>query len=208
MTVHKVTEEQFLDDVADHRMTIIRDDGIYRHVAFKRPGTSDMHFDLITWPMCLCYTGDMGTYVFRRLEDMFVFFRTSHPCQSPEDKNLKINPSYWAEKLEAVDRTDGLKQYSPDKVRAEVKEWLDNLDASEELRQAVEDEVLSEADDQYAAVEAIRNFEFEGEEIFSDFFEVGIDEYTGRFIWCCYALAWGVQQYDAHRTATQRERNR
>lgn len=69
-------EQRFLNDVANHEMIIIRDDGVNRHVRFKRPNSSCMYFDLITWPGHLCYTGDMGSYVFRRLEDMFEFFRT------------------------------------------------------------------------------------------------------------------------------------
>jgi hypothetical protein len=32
---------------------------------------------------------------------------------------------------------------------------------------------------------------------FADFWECNSDEYTSRFIWCCYALSWGIKQYDA-----------
>lgn len=71
-----ITEETFLADVAAHQIHVLRDDGVHRHIRFKRPGTYCMQFDLITWPGYLCYTGDMGTYVFNRLEDMFEFFRT------------------------------------------------------------------------------------------------------------------------------------
>ena len=90
---HSPSQEEFQKDVSQHGVTIIRDDGVNRHIRFKRPGTMCMHFDLITWPGYLCYCGDMGTYVFSRLEDMFEFFRTDRD----------INPGYWAEKLQAVD---------------------------------------------------------------------------------------------------------
>lgn len=82
------TEKRFLGDVAKHQMTILRDDGVNRHVRFKQPNSSNMFFDLITWPGCLCYTGDMGTYVFRRLEDMFEFFRTDREHQHLKDGGL------------------------------------------------------------------------------------------------------------------------
>ena len=75
-------DEQFLRDVAEHTMTVIREDGVSRHIRFAKPGTSCMHFDLITWPGYLCYTGDMGTYVFQRLTDMFEFFRTDREYKS------------------------------------------------------------------------------------------------------------------------------
>ncbi len=68
-------EARFLKDVANHEMQIIRDDGVQRHLRFKKPGTMCYHFDLITWGGHLCYTGDMGTYVFTRVHDMFDFFR-------------------------------------------------------------------------------------------------------------------------------------
>lgn len=25
--------------------------------------------------------------------------------------------------------------------------------------------------------------------------------YTLRFLWCCYAIAWGINQYDNHRSS-------
>jgi len=43
------TEANFFKDVDRHVIEIIRDDGVNRHVRFRRPGTMCMHFDLITW---------------------------------------------------------------------------------------------------------------------------------------------------------------
>ena len=82
------TEQSFLKDVAEHQMTVLRDDGVNRHVQFRRPGTICMGFELITWPGYLCYTGDMGTYVFRRLEDMFEFFRTDRYIVDPNFRTV------------------------------------------------------------------------------------------------------------------------
>ena len=31
---------------------------------------------------------------------------------------------------------------------------------------------------------------------FVDLFEHNFKRYTFHFIWCCYALAWGVKKYD------------
>lgn len=135
---------------------------------------------------------------------MFTFFRTSHPCQSPEDRHLKINPEYWSEKLEAVDRHDGLKQYSPEMVREYFTEWMNDNDGSPELRQAIKDNILSCVDDGPQAVhDAATDFEHDGHKPFQNFFEVDMDEYTSRFIWCCYALAWGIEQYDKSKQSTE-----
>ena len=88
------TEQIFLRDISMHQMSVLRDDGVNRHIRFKTPGTNSMYFDIITWPGFLCYTGDMGTYVFRRLEDMFQFFRTDREHMTLRDgATLAINLS-------------------------------------------------------------------------------------------------------------------
>ena len=86
------TPELFLRDVQQHQIQVIRHDGVNRHIRFKRPGSMSYYFDLITWPGHLCYTGDMGTYVFRRMDDMFEFFRDDR-CHATLG-GLYINCSY------------------------------------------------------------------------------------------------------------------
>lgn len=200
------TEQQFLKDVAEHQMTIVRDDGVHRHIRFAKPATSCMHFDLITWPGYLCYTGDMGTYVFRRLHDMFEFFRTDREHQHLKDGlTLAINQPYWGEKLEAVDKCDGYKEYSEKKFKLIINDLVDQHIEEEnfpvagvkaiELREAVHEEVLCNCETEQAAHEAARDFSHDGFE-FRDFWESDLKEYSFRFTWCCYALAWGIQKYD------------
>lgn len=188
--------QEFLKHVTNHRMEVIRDDGLHRHLRFKQPETGNRYFDLITWPGSLCYTGDMGTFVFSRIPDMFEFFR------SPND-DLRINTGYWAEKLQAVDRSSGgsADEYSPDKFREQVKRWLTNGEASREIRAEVKERVLSRADDgEFWAMSAATEFEHKGFRL-SDFWEANLREYTYSFVWCCYALVWAIKQYDAHRIA-------
>lgn len=228
------SEELFLKDVAQHEMTVLLDQGVYRHLRFKRPESGIAWFDIITWPGRLTYTGDMGTFVFARLEDMFQFFRTD----ARADK-LGINPGYWGEKLQAVDR-DGQKsshmRFSADRVREQIeeqiKEWLEDMpepfEADEEefaplrkafeeaLREAIEDDVDGYLEDnEYEAHKALRDFSFEYQHKaktkptkyeFSETWEWNTDDYTYRFMWCCYALAWAIKTYDASKTpAPQQE---
>lgn len=195
------TVESFLGDVALHEVTILHEDGLYRHIRFARPGTYCMHFDIVTWPGYLAYSGDMGDYVFSRVPDMLAFFRKDRP-----DGALNINLPYWSEKVQAQDKSDGLKEYSPqifrDRIKELTEEWitereLDDTDAAE-MRQEVEDEVISRGQDyETLAYQSAMVFEYCGKHVFTDFQEVNLREYTYRFIWCCYALVWGIQQYDA-----------
>lgn len=197
---YKLDEAQFLKEIAQHQMTVIRDDGVYRHIRFSRPQSSDMHFDIITWPKYLCYTGDMGTFVFLRLVDMFNFFREPDP-----ERGLAINPGYWQQKVEAADKSDGVTEYCHDKFVAAINEWVDDYindnlsddpEKAAELREAVKDEVLSCDENEIRAHDAASSFSFEGFK-FEDFWEVDVKKFSGRFIWCCFALVWAIQQYDA-----------
>lgn len=210
---HEPTEQSFLKDVANHEMTIIRDDGVNRHVRFKRPGTYCYQFDLITWPGYLCYCGDMGTFVFQRLEDMFEFFRTDRKHMHLRDgQTLAVNHRYWAEKVQAQDMGDGLTKFDESKFKRVILEilvrWIRDHrdDTTEEERRDLWDEVMRDVIDadadyggyrkQCAAYDFHHKVNQRVRFEFRDLFEYNFDSYTYRFIWCCYALAWGIQMYD------------
>lgn len=209
--------EQFKKDVHDHALTIIHDDGLHRHLRFKRPGTMNHYFDLVTWPGYLAYTGDMGDFVFTRVEDMLTFFRGHGP-----------NPYYWAEKCTAADKNGGLEEFSEDQFKAAVaevlKQHLDAYysgpeepadepdlereareDAIHALRDAVEDDVFSclgdDQDGRLAVAAAMDVEDSEGRRPFDTIYEHGFSEWTWRFLWCCHAIPWAVTMYDARLAA-------
>lgn len=215
----KLTEIKFLENVKTHSMHVLHDDGIYRHLRFKRPGTNCMHFDLVTWPGYLAYSGDMGTYVFTRLHDMFEFFRTDRDYAHRKGRKLGINLSYWAEKVEGRDR-DGIKEFSEERFTAEVKDYfhqwmVGNRDRTtkeerRELWEQITDEVINTDGDPRGMRKQIALHDFShrvndkaGDFYFSDW-EQSADEYTHRFVWCCYALAWVIQTYDDAKTSEEK----
>ncbi|MDV6347518.1 hypothetical protein R2083_08320 [Nitrosomonas sp. Is35] len=207
MTQYKCTEEEFLLEVTEHGIKIVRDDDIHRHVVFKNPGSSIYWFELITWPGTLCINGDCGTYVFSRLNDMFQFFR-----QKNGDDSLLINPSYWGEKLQAVDRCSGFMEFDENSFRERVREHFDSFVESnpeldpelnnhrDELWVAIADDVLYHSSNEHEAYQAVNDFNHEiGDSVFefTDFFDGGGTEtYTARYLWCLYAIVWGIRQYD------------
>lgn len=206
---YQCTESQFLKDIARHQMTVLRDDGVNRHVRFKRPESGSYWFDLITWQGTLCIDGDMGTYVFKRIEDMFEFFRTDREYENRKGCQLAINPGYWGEKLHSISKFgEGVKEFSEQRFRDAVKEefdaWVESDDPSDDAKAALweelEDRVLSCASDGHIrAVDAAIAFEpDDGEAMFQmrDFWDHHLEDYTFHFIWCCYAIAWGVKTYD------------
>lgn len=216
MRRRELSEEQFLKEVDRHVMTIKLDTGLYRHLNFSRPKTNCMSFDIVTYPGYLCYSGDMGSFLFSRISDMIEFFRGRHLTGK-----LDVNPQYWAEKLQSLDRQGGYDEYSPDEFRRYVtdrlKDFREHIEMDTErlpdhddaevqakidqkfnaLKAAIELDVLSQADEgEREAYEAMRDFEHDGRLWFPDYYEARFRAYTYRYEWCCYALVWAIRQYD------------
>lgn len=200
---------QFERDVAEHRLTILRDDGLYRHLRFSRPDSNDMRFDLVTWPGFLAYSGDMGAFMFERTADMLGFFR-----RDPGERMYRMGLRYWAEKCEAEGtRGDGLREFDPAAFKREITVQRRQLlvehgrTLDEDVRQDLWDElgdVIDAADaDEISAWSAMREFSFflgDGHKPERIHIESGdfpsCERYTQRFMWCCCALAWGIALYD------------
>lgn len=199
------TEEDFKKNTAEHLMEIVRDDGLYRHLKFRKPGTSVYWYDLHTWPGALCIDGDCGTFVFRRLEDMFEFFRTDRVHNPGQE--LFINPHYWAEKCVSAGGRRGVQAWSKDKFHEAVKyRFLSYFeDLPDDVRSRAWDEIASDVltydENPHEAYMAVDEFSFEmpsGRTFrFTDFWESNCEDYTFDFLWCCYAIAQGVKRYDA-----------
>ena len=192
MSDDKPEKSIFLKDVANHTMTVVRDDGVYRHLVFSNNGSFVYRFEIVTWPGYLAYTGDMGAFVFTRVEDMFSFFR---------NQRKEINPGYWSEKVVAENKPDGVEKFSIDEFRENVlgstRSHL-SLDDSEQIPENIMLEIqpLLDAEDWIDAICGIRDFRSELINL-SDWWEFRNNRYTYNFIWCCYALVWSIEQYDA-----------
>lgn len=185
----------FARDTAEHAMTIRHDDDVHRHIAFYNSKHSwCMWFELTTVPGALIFDGDIGSYVFRRTNDMFKFFRGSAWQGRP-------NVHYWAEKLTAG--RDSVKEFSTAAFEQVVKEQF--FEAARYggvpigTGRALREEVLRFADEMNDrdAHDAIERFEYEGF-AFSDTWEWDFRDYSTRFLWACEAIVWGIAQYDAH----------
>lgn len=209
---YQCTQERFLRDVATHQMTIFKDDGLYRHIRFRRAGDSAYWFDLVTWPGNLTISGDMGCYVFARTEDMFEFFRTDRKY------GVRINPCYWQEKIRNEGSRKSAKQFDPSKFRRviheQVKSWLEDRDplSREEYADLWRDinyEIFDHLNDWGDGGEAYNNandFQWESNGrkfVFRDLFDYNYDDYTFHYIWNCYAIAFGIQMYDDSKTVAK-----
>lgn len=206
----------FLEIVKNHELKILHDSGIYRHVSFAKPGTNDYSFSLVTWPGYLSISGDCGSYTFSRIPDMFDFFGRNIN---------QIDLRYWEEKIESSDKNGEIKKWDQGLYQDQIIECLKSrFDVSDEsLFDELEEEDLDEkegddsedvptsdlkkclakvkeegiwdAENGWIASERMTGFEYEGDYIFPDFWEYDCHEYTHRYIFCCLAIAWGINKY-------------
>lgn len=76
-------DSRFLIDTAFHRLEIIRDDGLYRHLRMQQPENSCYYYDVITWHGYLTVTGDMGTDIQSHRGHVRLFWRLGRWNQYP-----------------------------------------------------------------------------------------------------------------------------
>lgn len=199
--ITKDIAERFKRDTANHVMTVLHDDGLYRHLRFANPDSSFYWFEIVTWPNVLTIRGDVGTVTFSRGADMFTFFR-----------GRAVNPSYWAEKT--PDHGRSLREYSEDLLKAELsaaltdyEEDYPDLAASgprpktpEEIRELIAN---YEADGSLAYEDGARELlaELEQAGVVSDTWEWDLSEWKWTFLWCCHAIVHAIAQYDAYKAA-------
>jgi hypothetical protein len=200
-----MTSQEYYDEIKQrsaqnletHKMTILQDSDSVRRVHFQREdGRFVYSFDLITWPDYLCVTGDMGCYVFSRIEDMFEFFRGDG-----------ISPNYWAEKLQSDCKRDGWREFNPEAFEESIRQDFEKWDfASEEEKEDVwseiEMDVLSQ--DGHDIYHGVQTFDSSyGDYRFNpDFFVDGGSGWyrpTLSYLLCLWAIIHGIKMYDEHK---------
>ncbi|QIN94374.1 hypothetical protein SEA_ABBA_45 [Arthrobacter phage Abba] len=196
----------FAADVADHELTIKHDAGLYRHLLIKAPGAREFWHEIITSPGQLTVRGDMGAYVFARLDDMFDFFVDDSRAGN------WINPGYWAEKLEAAAPDSPARVYSTAVAERVIREHATELRESwdylaDPLAYWAEiDELVNVAEQGEDRLrQAVEDFEHWGA-TFSDSHEWDFSDYSYRFIWNLHAIVRAIKSYRAVKRAQAPER--
>lgn len=199
MTTETDAAKCFARDTKDHKLTVLRDEGPYRHLRFASApkGYSEYWFDLVTWPGVLVIRGDMETFAFSRTDDMFEFFR--------DGSRYGINPGYWGEKLIAPKAWDA-KRYEPADLQRRVTEYCAGYeDQHPGLAKNVIERMFHpwpdwETGTEQGAAQALREYEFDGFR-FADSWEWELRDWSYQFLWCCHAIVWGIRQYDEQKAA-------
>lgn len=205
-------KEWFDEEILEHQMNILHDEGVYRHIRFNKPGDSTHLFNLTTFPNHLCISGDMGTFVFSRVEDMFRFFRNERDV---------INPSYWGEKLQSISTYGGYEKFNKDVFNEEVEQWFadyrENFDdekLADKIWADIKEKVIDrEGDDSFgwedmrSAIDYVYidddDSDIRVENIFQDFWEHSCTRYEQNYIWCLWAIVHGIKMYDELKSEVQ-----
>lgn len=206
----RTAREQFDANFGEHQMTVVMDardggpggvasdGGPYRHIRFARPGTSIWRFDLVTWPGHLTISGDLESFTFKRIHDMFDFFGPTP------------NPGYWAEKCIAGEVRS---RFSVDHYIGQVNEYVEeargdySAEQFEDLKRDIHADLIADAPEYveeaqqrlsdycYAPVDGQgeRGRDF----YFSDTWEWRLGGYSHHFLLALHAIARGVAAYRA-----------
>lgn len=201
----KDAAERFPRDTAKHQMTVLHDDGLYRHLRFMSPENSAYWYDLITLPDGLVVRGDGESFVFTilRAGDLFDLFRRTAYKGS-------INPGYWSEKLSS--ERDAATDYSMHLFDEQVAEnlteaekefpgvteaWNEHVGEWSEFNTEYESEARRALDDFEYLPEGATGKPFQ----FYDTYEWDLKDYAWWFLWACHGIVWGIAQYDAAKSA-------
>ncbi|MEE9647956.1 hypothetical protein [Enterobacter soli] len=207
-------DTRVLVDTAHHRLAIIRDDGVYRHLRMKEPGSSCYYYDIITWPGYLTVTGDMGTWTFSRINDMFNFFG---------GWTGEINTGYWSEKLEAgagysacellakeydhdafcKSLKDSLSDYledNPDDEEEGDQDWDDDDETPDGIKARVREihrELCNSGfSNDWEAYQAVYNADWPESCSAWDVCDgLTFKTYTSHFRWILFAITWAISKY-------------
>ncbi|MEU9310924.1 hypothetical protein [Streptomyces sp. NPDC048256] len=166
MTDYPETAARFARDTAQHQMTVLHDDGLYRHLKFMNPGHGSIgSFELITWPYNLVVkAGWVFAFDIDATPDMFELFRRTA-------LKGQINPGYWQEKVRAG--RDEVVDYNPELLKANVEDyvkgWVEDAaddDFEQKLRAAVHGHFFSDTADynvefEAEALRALSDFDFD-----------------------------------------------
>lgn len=200
MNDQEEARERFFMDTKNHLMTVFLDECVYRHIRFSIPGSSIYRFDLVTWPGYLAITGDMGSSTFSRVHDMFTFFRAEPGRGDKPAEAIGINPSYWAEKLVAIDR-HGWKEFDQEHFRRVIVEQIREYGEPGKKRKILKDareqifSALAEDQGGIAAMTTAYCFKSNGF-TFHDLFDHNFEKPKFHFLWLLWAIVWGIRQYD------------
>ncbi|WP_433860166.1 hypothetical protein [Streptomyces kronopolitis] len=191
-------KERFAVEAEGAAMTVLKGDGVYRHVRWDFPTASWSWCEIVTWPHVLVLRGGLGSWMFTDTEDVTELFR-------PTSTSERINPLYWEGKLAPGSGT--ARVYSPERAVAHIRQTVADLsEAFPGLASDVDSDLLggrpacdlsSEGGLRaaIAAFEEMHGCSYEG--LHFDVESWDLKRFDPWFLLACVVLPWAVEQLDA-----------
>lgn len=196
---HADQYRQFARQTRRHRLSVLHQDGLYRHLRVAQPDTRMWSWDVITWPGHLTIVGDVADgFTFTRIPDMLDFFDTT---DYPDlDGVPYINPDYWAEKLSYAHRgRDVARTYSPDIFTEYVSFATEDAVFDGVLTESAARDLRASAlwhrADEHEALEWLRD---NGPDFDQDWWETSLRGFDHQYVIACFAIVTTVRAYRDH----------
>lgn len=220
----------FWEEAKDHKLTVLRESGLYRHLHVGTPGSGHWSWDIMSWPGYLAITGDIADgFSFTRVEDMFNFFEIkASSWDYYSDGAPSIDFRYWAEKL-CGGRSRDMKVFSDTTFLESLKCQLEDdsdigLEHEQDLREQAKEiggqsqdvvdllvqaqgiknrrtEILASAKRScHDQASAYRWIELHHADV-PDPSEIDMLDWDIHFLFACYAIALSMKLYREHQAA-------
>lgn len=189
---------EFAANTAKHELEVLHDDGLYRHLRMREPGTGIWHWDVVTWPGHLATSGDIADgFTFTTHhddEDMLWFFDVSRYDRFTDGAPY-IKPDYWSEKLNR-NQQELATEYSPDEVRS----YVDTTVCEGIADGVIDTDIAEDLFTSFGWVDAkdesaVWNWLSEFQEYLTDWPEGDLTRYRSQFLYACYAIATTIETY-------------
>mgnify|MGYP003418166821 CR=1 FL=1 len=187
--MEQIDRDIFLENISKFNFSILKDDGIYRHIKFGP-------HHITTWPGHLCIAGDMGTYVFSRLPDMFDFFRLS--------KTFDIDYRYWAEKCLSEDVNCKIRRFDQDRLLKIVEDILSIKYENQEQSNFHVNFWKEATRDVYTVESGYRLLDDLCSDLgldITDYYEYNLTAYSYQFVWICNLISITISKYDKEKSS-------
>lgn len=198
---------RFQRETAGHQMTVVHDNGLYRHLRFVTPKSDLYWYEIVSTPGQLVFSGDGDSFVFRLAPDMFEMFRRSAEAGS-------INATYWAEKC----KTGNVRTYSRERFEQHVWKQVDERkqyfrgDLRADVQRYIFDSEIYNVDYEADAIMAVLGYQYHLTKTRDDrgnwdtfrfrrVHEWELEDFDWWFLFACYAISDAILKYDSARRA-------
>lgn len=181
--------QEFQKWTSEHMLTVLHDDGLYRHLRMAKPGTRMWSWEIVTWPGHLAVHGDISDgYIFAREPDMFPWF--GYKPNWYTDGSPEISPDYWAWKLYGhAPVTD----FDTGVFARSIAEYLQESTITENERANIIKTCYEDVYDFESAAQFLYDW-FDGSHVG----EFNCTTYKPRWLLTCYAITTTVNEWNVY----------